>query len=217
MNESQMSSLSLMNNNVAKQKSKMRNSTSLYYFSTDKQGAGNFPQLNPHTSYTPSPAIFADAQIRARELRNTSLQIGPQGVLPQLSRSKLGSKNMNYQVEKLRRNTYSKSALQSHDDESRLSVLGNNKKPTIDEAIMRNSQARMMLNLDKDPSAFAYSTADERGFVEQGDIFTEINVFENKNLSVQQRMAQQISAAKEFEHFYNEQKKIQELKGRLRE
>ena len=82
---------------------------------------------------------------------------------------------------------------------------------------MRNSQARMMLNLDKDPSALAYATADERAFVENREIFKDINVFENKNLSVQQRMAQQISAAKEFEHFYNEQKKIQELKARLRE
>ena len=114
--------------------------------------------------------------------------MGPRGVLPQLSRSKLGSKNMNYQVEALRRNTYSKSALP--EDDGRLSILANNKKPTIDEAIMRNSQARMMLNLEKEPSAFAYSTADDRGFVENRDIFHEIKVFENKNLSVQQRMAQ---------------------------
>jgi hypothetical protein len=153
-----------MNNNVAKHKSKMRNSTSLYYFSTDKQGAANFPQLNSHTSYAPNSSSFVDAQIRARDLRNTSMQIGPQGVLPQLSRSKLNSKNMNYQVEKLRRNTHSRSVLQ--DDESRLSVLGHSKKPTIDEAIMRDSQARMMLNLDKDPSAFAYSSVDDRGFVD---------------------------------------------------
>ena len=89
---------------------------------------------------------------------------------------------MSYQVDKVRRNTYSKSVLQS--DESRLSILGNNKKPTIDEAIKRNSQARMMLNLDKDPSAFAISTADNRALGENREIFNDINVFENKNLSV---------------------------------
>ena len=192
----------------------MRNSTSLYYFSSDKQQpVANFPQLNSHTSYTPNPTIFEDAEMRARDLRNTSMVLGGKGGLPQLSKSKLGSKNMNYQVEKLRRNTYSRSALQS--DDSHYSILANNKKPTIDEAIMRSSQARMMLNLERETSGSAYGTHDNRG--ENNEIFNDINVFENKNLSVQQRMAQQISAAKEFEHFYNEQKKIQELKAKLRE
>jgi hypothetical protein len=55
-----MSSLSLMKSGNQNQKGRMRNSTSLYYFSTDKQGAAAFPQLNSHTSYnvTPDGTVF---------------------------------------------------------------------------------------------------------------------------------------------------------------